>query len=110
LRLGVFLVFGVWDLVFGSQALVFRRVVNRKSEIVNMKDPRFAFRQLLKNPGCAAVTILPLALGLSGSRAVAEDRPLHAPFAIQQHYAARSCYRWPSAAFYQQKAEYGNVP
>jgi hypothetical protein len=30
-----------------------------------MNDLKFAFRQLLKNPGCTAVAVLTLALGIA---------------------------------------------
>src|SRR5215510_7846805 len=35
-----------------------------------MNDLRFAFRQLLKNPGFTAVTVLTLALGIAASSAI----------------------------------------
>ena len=35
-----------------------------------MNDLRFAFRQLLKNPGFTAVAVLPLALGIGTTSAV----------------------------------------
>jgi len=35
-----------------------------------MSDPKFAFRQLLKNPGFAAVAVLTLALGIGASTAI----------------------------------------
>src|SRR4030095_13290584 len=46
------------------------KIGNRKLEIGNMNDLKFAFRQLLKNPGFTAVAVLTLALGMGGSTAI----------------------------------------
>jgi hypothetical protein len=47
-------------------------------------DLKFAFRQLLKNPGFTAVAVLTLALGVGRLVAVAEGHFLNPPFSIQQ--------------------------
>src|ERR1041385_3747610 len=60
LEFGISLELGVWFLVFCL-------FVNRKSE---MNDLKFAFRQLLKNPGFNAVAVLTLALGIAANTAV----------------------------------------
>ena len=38
-----------------------------------MHDLKFAFRQLLKNPGFTAVTVLALALGIGATAAVWQE-------------------------------------
>jgi hypothetical protein len=51
LEIGYSLELGVWELVF-------RLIRSRKLEIGEMDDLRSAFRQLVKNPGFAAVAHL----------------------------------------------------
>src|SRR6266545_5147990 len=45
-------------------------LVNRKSGIAKMNDLKFAFRQLLRNPGFTAVAVLTLALGIGPNTVV----------------------------------------
>jgi hypothetical protein len=51
--------------------LEFRKMIERQNE--SMRTLKFAFRQLLKNPGFTAVAVLMLALGIGATAAVWQE-------------------------------------
>ena len=74
-----------------------------------MNDLKFAFRQLLKNPGFTAVAVLTLALGIGGSTAVFNliDGIIFRPLPYRE--AERLAMVWTeSSASRNERSSYGN--